>query len=142
MGLPDGLVAFVKRDCPTCVLVEPVLGQLESSGRLTAVYTQDDPSFPEQVDVRRDDTSLEVSWRNDIETVPTVVRVEGGVEVDRIVGWSREQWESFTGSADLGPGLPEHRPGCGSMSVDPERGGDSTKTVRRGRAWRMRCCPG
>ena len=44
--LPDGLVAVVKRDCPTCSLVEPVLRQLqEVSGQLT-VYTQDDPSFP------------------------------------------------------------------------------------------------
>ena len=24
-SLPDGLVAFVKRDCPTCVEIEPVL---------------------------------------------------------------------------------------------------------------------
>jgi len=27
--LPDGLVAVVKRDCPTCSLIEPVLRQLQ-----------------------------------------------------------------------------------------------------------------
>ena len=120
MVLPDGLVAFVKRDCPTCVLVEPVLAELEGAGVLTAVYTQDDPAFPGGIDARHDDTSLEVSWRADIETVPTLIRTEGGAEVERIVGWSREQWTTFTGLADLGEGLPEHRPGCGSLSVDPD----------------------
>jgi hypothetical protein len=25
---PDGIVAVVKRDCPTCTLVAPVMGQL------------------------------------------------------------------------------------------------------------------
>ena len=40
----DGLVAVVKRDCPTCVLVEPVLRQLAASGRKLTVLTQDDPT--------------------------------------------------------------------------------------------------
>ena len=30
--VPDGLVAVVKRDCPTCVLVEPVLRELAAAG--------------------------------------------------------------------------------------------------------------
>lgn len=115
--LPDGLVAVVKRDCPTCELVVPVLEQLGAAGPLT-VYTQDDPSFPASVDPV-DDTNLEVSWHHEIETVPTVVRVAGGEETGRIVGWSREQWEEFTGIPGLGPDLPEMRPGCGSLSVDP-----------------------
>lgn len=117
--LPDGVVAFVKRDCPTCVLVEPVLGELEAAGLLAAVYTQDDPTFPDGIDARHDDTSLEVSWRHDIEIVPTLIRTRDGTELDRIVGWSREGWMKFTGAADLGAGLPEFRPGCGSLSVDP-----------------------
>jgi hypothetical protein len=41
----DGLVAVVKRDCPTCVLAAPVLGDLARRVGLT-VYTQDDPTFP------------------------------------------------------------------------------------------------
>ena len=32
----------------------------------------------------------------------------------------RELWERLSGVARLGSGLPEHRPGCGSLSVDPE----------------------
>jgi hypothetical protein len=35
------------------------------------------------------------------------------------VGWGRPQWEDFTGVSGLGAGLPEHRPGCGSRTVEP-----------------------
>ena len=60
--LPDGLVAVVKRDCPTCSLVEPVRRQLqEVSGRLT-VYTQDDPSFP-RAQIARPDRFAESALR-------------------------------------------------------------------------------
>jgi hypothetical protein len=121
--LPDGLVAFVKRACPTCEVVAPVLAQLarEASLPLT-VYTQDDPAFPAEVPhaARVDDTSLEVSWHHQIETVPTLLRVEHGVEQERMVGWVRAEWQAFTGVAGLGAGLPEWRPGCGSLSVDPD----------------------
>ena len=116
MQLPDGWVAVVKRDCPTCELVAPVLAQLAAAGPLT-VYSQDDPAFPSGVTVV-DDRELEVSWRLQLQTVPTLLRVEGGVEVERTEGWLRERWEALTGVGDLGPGLPDHRPGCGSKSVE------------------------
>ncbi len=116
-ALPDGLVAVVKRDCPTCELVVPVLEQLRAAGPIT-VYTQDDPDFPSSCDPV-DDTQLDVSWHHEIETVPTLLRVANGEETDRTVGWSREHWEQLTGVAGLGPDLPVMRPGCGSLSVDP-----------------------
>ncbi len=116
--IPDGLVAVVKRDCPTCELVEPVLQQLAGGPSPLTVYTQDDIGFPASVDPV-DDTQLAFSWHHDIETVPTLIRAEGGNELGRIVGWSREQWEEFTGLSELGTDLPAHRPGCGSLSVDP-----------------------
>ena len=84
------------------------------------VYTQDDPGFPAGVADRRDDTGLSTSLALDIETVPTLVRFAGGVETGRVVGWSRAQWAELTGVADLGEGLPEHRPGCGSRTLDPD----------------------
>ena len=122
MELPDGLVAVVKRDCPTCTLVSTVLAQLAGTpGVALTVWSQDDPTFPEGVDEVVDDTSLERSWHLDVETVPTLVRVEGGVEVARTVGWSREQWTDLTDVPDLGIDLPDHRPGCGSMTLDPDR---------------------
>ncbi len=122
MELPDGLVAVVKRDCPTCTLVAPVLAQLSRVPDVSlTVWSQDDPTFPEGVEQVVDDTSLERSWHLDVETVPTLVRVEGGVEVTRTVGWSRERWVELTGVPSLGPDLPDHRPGCGSMTLDPDR---------------------
>ncbi|MGY1836622.1 thioredoxin family protein [Blastococcus sp. SYSU DS0510] len=111
MRLPDGLVAVVKRDCPTCVLVEPVLRRLGA-----AVWCQDDAGWFDG-----DDTELELSYRLGIETVPTLLRVVDGAETARVVGWSQEQWAELTGVPDVGEGLPEHRPGCGSLSVDPFR---------------------
>ncbi|HEB91462.1 MAG TPA: thioredoxin [Deltaproteobacteria bacterium] len=115
--LPSGVVAFVKRDCPTCELVAPILIELAEHVPLT-VYSQDDPSFPPGL-TAVDDTALEVSWHHEIEAVPTLLRVESGREVDRAVGWHRGEWEALTGIGGLAPGFPESRPGCGSRSVDP-----------------------
>jgi hypothetical protein len=120
--LPDGLVAVVKRDCATCVMVVPVLAALQG-GRGLTVYTQDDPTFPDGV-IAIDDTSLTVSYHHEIETVPTLLRIVEGVEVGRIVGWNRDEWRAFVGDPLLGADLPAFRPGCGSMSVDPDRAVD------------------
>ncbi|TMA36253.1 MAG: thioredoxin family protein [Deltaproteobacteria bacterium] len=117
-ALPSGLVAVVKRECPTCVTVAPVLRELAARTALT-VYTQDDLGFPEGLSPE-DDTGLAVSYHHQIETVPTLIRVENGVEAERAVGWHRGDWEKLTGIAGLGAGLPEWRPGCGSRSVDPD----------------------
>jgi hypothetical protein len=117
--LPEGLVAVVKRDCATCCLVVPVLGELAARGRALTVYTQDDPAFPDTVALRIDDHELVVSWHHHIETVPTLLRIENGVEVARTEGWSRSDWETLAGVSPLGADLPAHRPGCGSLSVDP-----------------------
>jgi hypothetical protein len=126
--LPDGLVAVVKRDCPTCVLVSPVLADLErrlaEQGSQLTLYTQDDPAFPAEITERRDDTDLDVSYRLGVDTVPTVVRVREGQVLDRVVGWDREAWERFAGVDGLGADLPPWKPGCGSLSVDPARARD------------------
>ncbi|MET0151141.1 MAG: thioredoxin family protein [Candidatus Binatia bacterium] len=117
--LPSGLVAFVKRECPTCTLVAPVLARLARETELT-VFSQDDPSFPQGARVV-DDRSLEYSWHHGIETVPTLFRVRDGQVVGRAVGWHRGEWENVSGVGGLGLELPEWRPGCGSLSVDPDR---------------------
>ena len=121
--LPDGLVAVVKRDCPTCELVAPVLSDLHERAGLT-VITQDDPHFPADADWVHHDADLALSWHHDIETVPTLLQVSGGVGEQRTVGWSRSEWEQLTGLDGLGDGLPDWRPGCGSLSVDPAHAGD------------------
>ncbi|GAC1656886.1 MAG: hypothetical protein NVS9B1_13270 [Candidatus Dormibacteraceae bacterium] len=115
--LPDGLVAFVKHDCPTCVMVAPVLDAL-GGARPLLVVTQDDPAFPPGGKAVHD-ADLELSYRHEVEIVPTLLRVERGQVVARLVGWLRPQWEEFTGVSPLGAGLPEFRAGCGSLSVEP-----------------------
>lgn len=110
----------MKRDCETCQLVDPLLGKIAQDEPLI-VYTQDDRTFPESVGAI-DDLDLSMSWHHNIETVPTLMRVGAdGIEEERIVGWSRDQWQAFTGNVELGITLPELRPGCGSLSVDPSR---------------------
>ena len=97
------LVAVVKADCPTCQLVAPVLDAL-----------------PVEVVSEDDDAGLVKSYEWGIETVPTLLRLsDDGAEEARVVGWSRQQWEEFTGVDGLGYGLPDYRPGCGSKTLDP-----------------------
>jgi hypothetical protein len=116
--LPDGFVAVVKRDCPTCALVAPLLAEIAAHEPLV-VYTQDDPTFPEGL-AAIDDRDLTVSFDLAIDTVPTLIRVEGGAERKRLEGWFRPHWQELTGIAGLGADLPELRPGCGSRTNDPE----------------------
>lgn len=115
--LPEGLVAVVKQECETCQVIVPVLQRLVTTCDMT-VYVQDDRDFPPWIDTVHDE-DLAVSWHHQIDTVPTLILVRDGVEVQRTVGWSREEWQAISGDQELGTDLPEFRPGCGSMSVDP-----------------------
>src|SRR6185436_8222303 len=47
--------------------------------------------------------------------------IESGSEQGRAIGWMRREWEALSGVQGLGADLPEYRPGCGSLSVDPDR---------------------
>ena len=119
MTLPDdGLLLVVKRDCPTCRLIAPVAAELQRRGMLATLYSQDDPSFPEGLDVA-DDRELEGSFRLGVEIVPTLIRRNGGREDGRAIGWHRGEWQNLTGLNALGSDLPAERPGCGSLSVVP-----------------------
>jgi len=142
-GGRPALICFVKDDCPTCHLVMPVLAAMheavggsvdffvagqtvEGNERLTETYT---PGFP-----ILDDSRLQVSFAYDIDTVPSVFVAEAdGVGSRTLIGFVKEEWQSLAedlrrtvepGSEDSGlaldwAGLPEWRPGCGSLSVDP-----------------------
>ncbi len=121
--LPAGVTVIVKHDCPTCVLVAPVLAHLAGRGLVDTVATQDDPAFPTGLPntvTFVDDQELGLSVAFGVETVPSVIRRNDSGELERIVGWSIEQWSKFFGE-DLGetfPDLPPHRPGCGAKNVD------------------------
>jgi hypothetical protein len=96
------ITAIVKADCPTCQLVAPVIEKLVADGVITTVLREDDA------------VGLEASYQLGVETVPTLIKGD-----ERIVGWSRPQWEALTGVTGLGDGLPDQRPGCGSRTLDP-----------------------
>jgi len=117
--LPNGLIVVAKRECPTCLLVEPVLRELADSDAPLTVFTQDDPAYAAGVGGVILDDTLETSFRLGIEIVPTLIKVEGGREVERTYGWHRGDWQRITGRAQLGADLPELRPGCGSKTLEP-----------------------
>ena len=110
---------FLKRDCPTCQLVAPIVRELASKKAGIGVYSQDDPGFPENLEGVVDDRELGAAFRHGIEIVPTLIRFEGGREVTRTEGWDVAEWRRVTGIAALGEGMPALRPGCGSKSVEP-----------------------
>ncbi|OGP51591.1 MAG: thiol reductase thioredoxin [Deltaproteobacteria bacterium RBG_13_43_22] len=115
----DGLILFCKKDCATCTMIVPVMKKLSAGNQALTIFTQDDPGFPEGLSGVIDDTSLEQSYHFQIETVPTLIRLENGQEIGRTVGWDREEWRTMTGIKSLGEGLPPFRPGCGAKNVEP-----------------------
>lgn len=112
------LIAVVKRDCETCALVAPVLAALSQLSTLT-VYSQDDPTFPEETGGAADDTNLEHSYRLGVTTVPTLIRYENNQEISRTDGWDRTEWQRVTDIDFLGNDLVAFRPGCGSLTQYP-----------------------
>ncbi|GJM14133.1 MAG: hypothetical protein DHS20C12_25360 [Pseudohongiella sp.] len=124
---PANYALVVKKDCPTCTLIEPVIRSLAANSALSLkVFVQDDPSFPENLDGVIDDSSLEYSYENEIEVVPTLIRFgaesDSQSEVSRIYGWDKKQWQDFTNIAELGEELVDFKPGCGSKTQDPGMG--------------------
>ena len=84
-----GFVAVVKRDCSTCRLIEPAFRELKRGAALR-IHSQDDPVFPETIDEVFDERRLELSYRLDIEIVPTLIQFQKGEETARLVGWRRK----------------------------------------------------
>ena len=110
----------IKKDCPTCEMIEPVLAELTATypGKVT-IYVQDDPSFPESIENKIDDTSLEFSYRNNIEIVPTLICSTESKESARTYGWDKTEWQRLTNLASLGESLGSFKPGCGSKTLEP-----------------------
>ena len=110
----------IKKDCPTCEMIEPVLAELTTTypGKVT-IYIQDDPSFPESIESKIDDTSLEFSYRNNIEIVPTLICSSESKESARTYGWDKAEWRRLTNLSSLGESLDSFKPGCGSKTLEP-----------------------
>ena len=109
--LTDGLVAFVKKACPTCYLIEPLMHDVAAARADFQVVTQDRAEFPAGVANKLHDAELDHSYLNDIEATPTLIRFAAGREVERVMGWDRAAWQRLTGIASLGASLPPLQPG-------------------------------
>jgi len=109
-------VIVVKRGCPTCTLIAPVLEALVSDPGIE-ILSQDDPGFPSGDAV--DDTELARSHALEIEIVPALIRYRDGAEVERFYGWDRDRWRALLGRETLGADLPAIRPGCGALNREP-----------------------
>ena len=113
-----GYSLFVKKSCPTCELIEPVVKTLSGLlGDRLSIYIQDDMSFLSEIDHRFDDSELEQSYRQKVEIVPTLIRQDE--DGQRVVGWDKQQWQEFTGISELGAKLIDFKPGCGSLTEEP-----------------------
>ena len=147
MSASTTFVAVVRDECETCHLVVPALQEIAAAaGTSFTVYWQDDGAFLGRSlsGTAIDDRELEQSFRLGVEAVPTLIRHEHGRESARVAGWSRDDWRAITGLPGLGAGLPSHRPGCGSRSVEPgvREALDARFGTRRIRARRIEVAPG
>ena len=73
-------------------MVAPLLAEFDAT-----VYTQDDPTFPDDIDVdprRGSVDQLAPRHRDRPDSHPVV----DGNEVERTVGWSRTDWQRITGA--------------------------------------------
>jgi hypothetical protein len=109
--LADGLIAFVKRACPTCTLIDTTLREVAGTVPGFCIVSQDDPRFPSGAATVVDDRELDLSYLHDIAVTPTLVLMRDGREIERVVGWDRAGWQRLTGIAGLGAALPAMRPG-------------------------------
>ena len=138
-GNSQSIVCFVKEDCPTCREVMPVLAAMHSGLAqhldflVIGQTAEGNKKLQQDFDLPfslLDDSALKVSFATDVETVPTLLVTDAsGSVVAEQVGFVRDDWQSLARSLlEQGPGgdlgldwsaLPEWRPGCGSLSVDP-----------------------
>ena len=112
---------IVKKSCPTCELIEPVVRELaDTYGASLQVYVQDDAAYLTELPQQADDTALAFSYQQNIEIVPTLIRHETEAQSEqRLVGWDRQEWQEFTGLDQLGSDLISFKPGCSSLTEDP-----------------------
>ena len=130
VSLPDdtaSMICFVKQDCPTCQLVMPVLEKLHAEGnRIIAIgqTSEGNQKLIEDFELTLpflDDSKLKVSFAFDIDTVPTLIPLrDNGAMGEALIGFTKEEWQNTFAHSEVDwPALPDWRPGCGSLSVDP-----------------------
>ncbi len=136
------LLCFVKEDCPTCRLVLPIIDHWREafSPHLSVLVIgqscEGNVRLASQHGIRSpllDDSRLLVSFRNQIEVVPTLILADASASsLARVIGFKKDEWRELedslssriSGHPSSGAdweAFPELRPGCGSLSADPEQ---------------------
>jgi hypothetical protein len=124
------LLVLVKHDCPVCDQLLPALDAARAEGAPIRIVSQSGPqdtaAQAERLglrDVPLTDEDLALSERFDPDAVPAVLLLEDGDERSRMEGLQRARLAELA-SAVHAPvaldGLPEHRPGCASLTRDPD----------------------
>jgi hypothetical protein len=124
------LLTLVKHDCPVCDQLLPALDQARSGGAPIRILSQSGAAETAAQAARLElesvpelDAELECSARFDPDAVPTVVLVDDGEERGRVEGLDRPRLVELAGRAGVAlslDGLPERRPGCASVTRDPD----------------------
>ena len=119
------LLALVKHDCPVC---DQVLPALDAAG--VRLVSQSSPEQTAEQAARLGlsrvpevDAELALSERFDPAAVPTVLLLDDGAERDRVEGLARDRMAALAAAAGATlsvDGLPAMRPGCASLTRDPE----------------------
>jgi hypothetical protein len=124
------LVALVKHDCPVCDQVLPALDRARADGAPIRILSQSGAEETAAQAARLSlqsapelDAELELSVRFDPDAVPAVVLLDGGDERGRVEGLDRDRLTELASQAGVAlelDGLPARRPGCASVTRDPE----------------------
>ena len=125
------LICFVKEDCPTCKTIMPLLQAMHNARHKLLVIGQTRSGNEKLIKDFQltlpllDDSDLKVSFAYDLDIVPALFHAAAdGTLIEKLEGFVREEWQSLIDKiAPLAQfdwqSLPEWRPGCGSLSVDP-----------------------
>jgi hypothetical protein len=119
------VLALVKHDCPVC---DQVLPALDAAGvRLVSQSsTEQTAAQAARLGLSRVpeiDAELALSARFDPAAVPAVLLLDDGAERDRVEGLARDRMAALVAEAGAPldvEGLPAMRPGCASVTRDPE----------------------
>jgi hypothetical protein len=124
------VIALVKHDCETCATLAPALEAAAADGAPVRMVSQSSAAetraFAERVGlatVPEVDKDLVLSERFDPDAVPAVVLLDGADERDRVEGLHRARLEALfeaAGATLPRDGLPEIKPGCASITKEPE----------------------
>ena len=122
---PVELIALVKHDCPVCDQLLPALdaADVRILSQSTPTETAEQATRVGIDRVPEIDEDLATSERFDPDAVPTVVLLDGGEERGRVEGLDTKRLAELAQQAGTTlelDDLPAMRPGCASLTRDPE----------------------